>query len=98
MDNKALDKCLLAEDAKSPSAYYSINRKKKRSDKYCPRCNAKAVNRDMRKCMACGGRLHWQGDSCAESNAEMSWWFMWMKNTYGVEGWYNKDYWVGNFA
>lgn len=96
--NKKLDKCQLADDAKSPESYYNINRRKKRSDKYCPRCNAKAVDKPMRKCQACQGALLWDGDDGAQYNREMTYWYMWHRNLAGVEGWYSKDFWVGNFA
>lgn len=96
--NKSITKCEMAEDIKDgPITYYNVNRKKKRSWKYCPRCNAKAVDRIYRKCMACGGRLHFQGDDCHQSNENMDYWFMFMTDSYGTTGWYSKDYFVGEF-
>lgn len=96
--NKKLENCQLADDAKSPSAYYEINRNKRRSDQYCPRCNAKRVNRPFRKCDNCQGALLWDGDDGAEYDRQFKHWFIWHKNLAGVAGWYNKDYWIGHFA
>jgi hypothetical protein len=98
MDNKSIDKCNLAEDAKSNIAYYNINRNKKRDWRWCPRCNAKAVNKPLRKCLACGGRLIFDGDTGMEYNRRMDYWFIYHTDLYGITGWFSKDYWDGKFA
>ena len=35
-----------------------------RSWKYCPRCNHKSINRDLNKCLDCGGRVVWPIQEC----------------------------------
>ncbi len=96
MENKPINKCSLAKDVASgdPVEYYNFNRNKKRSDKFCPRCNALAVNRDLRKCMACGGKLLWAGDSAKDFDDRMDYWFMFCTDLFGTTGWYAKDYFI----
>jgi hypothetical protein len=69
--------------------YTNLNR----TDKVCPRCHQKTVDKFNRRCKSCSGRLHWAGDDCRRSDEEFSWWYMWIKPAGGgIEGWYDKSY------
>lgn len=64
----------------------------KRSDKYCPRCNQRRISRIERKCLACGGRVFWQGDDCWDAINRYEDFFIWYKNLWGVIGWTHKSF------
>jgi ribosomal protein S27AE len=65
--------------------------KSKRSQKICPRCGKPTVNKDMRKCMACGGYLLWSGDTAGKLNENMLDWYRWDKYN-GIEGFYHSSF------
>jgi hypothetical protein len=69
----------------------------KRSDKICPNCLARRVNRINRKCDACQITLLWDGDDANYFNDRMDYWYMWHKSAFGLTGWYTKEYWDKQF-
>lgn len=60
---------------------------------YCPRCNKKAISREMRICNACRGVVLFQGDSSQFADERMDHWYMWHRSINGVLGWFDKSYW-----
>ena len=67
----------------------------KRSDKYCPRCGVKAVDKPTRRCLQCKGLLLWsQYDDATKAIEYREPWYMWTKpvNT-NVLGWYPQAFW-----
>lgn len=71
----------------------------KRSWKYCPRCNVKAVNKDMRRCDACKGRLYFNGDSLDKSITEREGFYVWYRSEFSnIWGWYYQSYFIGEIA
>jgi hypothetical protein len=64
----------------------------------CPRCNEKAINRELRKCMKCKGVVFFNGDDSAIDDAieNKIGWFLWHKSVFNMrEGYYYMGYFNG---
>jgi ribosomal protein L37E len=71
----------------------------KRNDRICPRCGKPSVDRDNRRCAACGGRLLFPGDTGNDvfgqpimNGQGAADWFMWHRSIFGFTGWYHRSY------
>lgn len=69
----------------------------KRSDQYCPRCGQKRVNRPLRRCDNCQGRLLWTFDDAKQFDETFTHYFRWYTFMNGLTGWTDADYWKGGF-
>jgi len=67
-------------------------RKLKRSDSYCPRCNAKKVSRVERRCLQCQGAVYWDGDDCQNSIDRHEDFYVWHTTIFGLTGWVHKSF------
>jgi hypothetical protein len=65
---------------------------KKRDWHYCPRCSNKTIDRFNRICTSCKGRVLFQGDDGNLLNANMDYWYIWLRPVMGIEGYYAKSY------
>jgi len=63
------------------------------SDKICPRCQSKSVNKNARRCDNCKGILLWDGDDAKFAIERRDGWYLWHKTVFGIEGWFSQNYW-----
>ena len=68
----------------------------KRTDKVCPRCLSRRINKVLRKCNQCKGRLLWAGDDIQPFIDRYEAFFIWYKPVMGIRGWYSSDYFIVN--
>lgn len=63
---------------------------------HCPRCSKPSINKHLRKCMECNGHVAFYGDDCLITyyNDNLIHFYMWYKSVFGVEGWYDKSYFI----
>ena len=67
----------------------------KRSNKICPRCMSKRVNRVLRRCDDCKGTLLYAPEDDIQPFFDRyQAFYIWMKNVWGIEGWFHSDYFV----
>lgn len=64
----------------------------KRSWKVCPRCQKIAVSKENRCCMACKGRLFWDGDDALFAISRQDGFWVWHKSVFGLCGWYEMSF------
>ena len=59
----------------------------------CPRCHQETINKDLRQCTTCKGRVYWRGDSYNKSIEIMEGFYVWDQPiTTGILGWYAQSY------
>jgi rubredoxin len=95
--NKTIDKCEMPDDVKDLKYGITKYRHLKRDWHYCPMCKAKAVNKDMRRCDACGRRLLFDFDDAAQFEERYEAYHRWTTTVFGLTGYFHSDYWQGNF-
>ena len=82
----------------TPKVYNGLTKNRNnatRDWRFCPRCNKKAINKEMRRCNACGGRVFWEYDTVGINNAieRMDGFFIWHRSINGIIGWFDQSYW-----
>ena len=67
--------------------------KGKRDWHFCPRCSKKTIDRDNRICTHCKGRVIFSPEDDGNGfEREFTWVYVWFKNVFGLQGWYDKSY------
>lgn len=71
---------------------YTTDISTKRSDKVCPRCMQKRVNKMNRRCDACKGRLLWGFDDAGPFDRTFIHYFRWHTFNNGFTGWVDASF------